>query len=61
MEADQKFAIILPARKNVGGPYEDYCPRARVDVGVEANSSSPPIDKEECPSVDTKPLHDQQK
>ena len=30
-------------------------------VGVEANSSSPPIDKEECQSVDIKPLHDQQK
>ena len=31
------------------------------DVGVETNSSSPPIDKEECQSVDIKPLHDQQK
>ena len=31
------------------------------DAGLEANSSSPPIDKEECQSVDIKPLHDQQK
>ena len=41
VEADQKFAIILPARKDVGGPYEDYCPRARVDVGGEANGLRP--------------------
>ena len=31
------------------------------DAGLEANSSSPPIDKEECQSVDIKQLHDQQK
>ena len=37
VETDQQFAIIHPARKDVGGPYENYCPKAKVDVTVEAN------------------------
>ena len=37
VEEDQRFAIIHPARKAADGPYESYAPKARVDVGVEAN------------------------
>ena len=33
---DQKFAIIHPARK-AGEPYEDFCPKAVVDVELSAN------------------------
>ena len=36
VEVDQKFAIIHPARK-AGEPYEDYCPKAAVDVEITAN------------------------
>ena len=33
---EQKFAIIHPARK-AGDPWENYCPKGRVDVQVTNN------------------------
>ena len=55
VETDQQFAIIHPARKDVGGPYENYCPKAKVDVGVEANgleaSFSCFLDSASCESL----------
>ena len=34
VKADQNFAIIHPARKTTEGPYEDYCPKALINVAV---------------------------